>query len=199
MASVIAIGQQRALDAEALDGGDVVAQPRLALADDDDREGGQVHHQVDAQVEDGRLHAEARGDDDAREHVARLRDRGPRHQALERALAQRADVAHDDRDGGQHGERGRPVGAGVEQRDVEEAQEGAEGGRLGRHGHEGGDRRRGALVDVGRPLVEGRHRGLEGQADHAQRDARSAAASRSSGRPRRARCPRSRSTPSRRR
>jgi hypothetical protein len=54
-----------------------------------------------------------------------------------------------------------PSRAGVEQRHVEEAQEGAEGGRLGGHGHEGGDRRRGALVDVGRPLVEGRHRGLE--------------------------------------
>ena len=120
--------------------------------------------QVDGEVEDGRLHAELRRDDDAGEHVAGLRDRGPGEQALERGLAERADVADDDRDRRQRGERRRPVALRVEQRDVEEAQEHAERGGLRGHRHERRDRRRRALVDVGRPLVERRDRGLEGQA-----------------------------------
>ena len=47
------------------------------------------------------------------------------------------------------------------ERDLEEAHEDAERGRLGRHRHERGDRRRSALVDVRRPLVEGGDRDLE--------------------------------------
>ena len=58
-----------------------------------------------------------------------------------------------------------------QQRDVEEAQDDRERGRLGRDRHERGDRRRRALVDVGRPLVERRDRGLEGEAGDGERDA----------------------------
>ena len=165
-------GQQRPRRAEPRDRGDVVAQRRLALAGDDHRERRQVHHQVDGEVEDRRLHAEPRGDDDAGEHVAGLRDRRPGHQALERGLAERADVADDDRDRRQHGERRAPsrslasISATSNRRSKTPKR-----GRLRRDGHERGDRRRRALVDVGRPLVEGRDRGLEGQADDAQRDA----------------------------
>ena len=66
---------------------------------------------------------------------------------------------------------GRPVALGADQRDVEEAQEHAERGGLRRDRHEGRDRRRRALVDVRRPLVERRDRGLEAEAGDAQRDA----------------------------
>ena len=72
---------------------------------------------------------------------------------------------------GQHRQRDVPVILRRQQRDVEEAQQDRERRRLGRDRHEGGDRRRRALVDVGRPLVEGRHRGLEGEAGERERDA----------------------------
>ena len=51
-----------------------------------------------------------------------------------------------------------------------QAQEGAERRRLRRDRHEGRDRGRRALVDVGRPLVKRRDRRLEGEPDHAQRE-----------------------------
>ena len=51
------------------------------------------------------------------------------------------------------------------------AQQQRHGGELGRGGEEGGDRRRRALVDVGRPHVE-RHGGdLEGEADQQEHEA----------------------------
>ena len=59
---------------------------------------------------------------------------------------------------------GAQVVAALDQRDVEEPQDHAEGRRLGGHRHEAGDRRGRALVDVRRPLVERRDRGLEGEA-----------------------------------
>ena len=70
---------------------------------------------------------------------------------------------------GDRGEGRRPGVLGADHGDVEEAQQHAERGRLGGGGHERGDRRRGALVDVGGPLVERRDRGLEGEADDHQR------------------------------
>ncbi len=151
--------------------GDRVALAGLALARHDRREGGHVHHQVDDQVQHRGLHAELRGDDDAGQHVARLGDRGVGEHPLQRGLAERADVADEDRDRRQRGERGRPARVGFDQGDVEEAQEGAERCDLGGHRHEGRHRRGGSLVDVGRPLVEGRDRGLEAQPGHAQGDA----------------------------
>ena len=84
--------------AEPGDGVDVVAVGRFALARDDHRERGQVHQQVDDQVEDRRGDAEAARDDDAAHDVAGLRDRGVGEHPLQRGLRQRADVADDDRD-----------------------------------------------------------------------------------------------------
>ena len=57
------------------------------------------------------------------------------------------------------------------ERHLEEPRQRDEGGGLGRHRHEGGDRRGGSLVDVGRPLVEGGHRRLEGEAGRNHRGA----------------------------
>ena len=53
---------------------------------------------------------------------------------------------------------------------VEQAQEDPERRGLRRHRHEGRDRRGGALVDVGRPLVEGRNRCLEREPGDGQPD-----------------------------
>jgi hypothetical protein len=49
--------------------------------------------------------------------------------------------------------------------DREHAQRHQQCDRLGRAGHEARDGRRGPLVDIGRPGVEGRRRGFEGEAD----------------------------------
>ena len=54
------------------------------------------------------------------------------------------------------------------QRGAEDAQQRAEGRGLDARGHEGGHRRRRALVDVGRPHVEGHARDLEAEADEQQ-------------------------------
>ncbi len=56
------------------------------------------------------------------------------------------------------------------ERGDEEAGEDGERRRLRGDRHERGDRGRGALVDVRRPLVEGRDRDLEGEADGDERD-----------------------------
>ena len=104
------------------------------------------------------------------EHVAGLGDAGVAEHPLQRALAEGADVADDDRDRRQDRQRRRPlVDLGAEG-DVEEAQEDGEGGGLGGDRHEGRDRGRRPLVDVRRPLVEGGDRGLEGEADGGHRD-----------------------------
>ena len=87
---------------------DRVAERRFALARDDHRERGHVHEQVDGEVEDRRLHAELRRDDDAGEHVAGLRDRRVGEHPLQRGLPERADVADDDRDRRERRERRRP-------------------------------------------------------------------------------------------
>ena len=50
-------GEGRAIAAEPLDRPDVVAVAGLALADDDHREGRQVHQRVGGQVEDQRVDA----------------------------------------------------------------------------------------------------------------------------------------------
>ena len=151
--------------------GDVVTQRRLPLPRHDHREGGEVHDRVAEQVEDRRLHAEARRHHHAGQHVARLRDRRVRDQSLQRRLPDRARVADDDGDRGQGRQRRSPGRRRVDQRDVEEPQHHAERGGLGGHRHEGRDGCRRALVDVRRPLVERRHRRLEGQPGHHQRDA----------------------------
>ena len=108
----------------------------------------------------------------AGQEIAGLGDARPGQQPLERALGDRPDVADHDRHRGQRGQRRRPLELRQAQRGHEQAQEDRERGRLGRHGHERRDGGRRALVDVGRPLVEGGHRGLEGEADGGKRDAR---------------------------
>ena len=182
---------------ESRDRGDRVAQVGFPLARHDHGERGHVHEQVHGQVEHGRLHAELGGDDDAGEHVSGLCHRGVGEHPLQRGLPERADVADEDRDRREHRDRRSPAGLRADQRNVEEAQEHSQRRDLGGDRHECGDRRRRALVDVGRPLVEGRHRGLE--ATGPRRTARCPSAS--AGRSRGCRCdsasrsPRSRSRP----
>ena len=105
------------------------------------------------------------------QHVAGLGDAGIAEEALERALGERADVSDDDRDRRKRGKRGLPVAHGRAQRHLEEAREHGESSRLGRHRHERRDRGRGALIDVRRPLVEGRDRELEREPGCRERDA----------------------------
>ena len=109
-----------------------------------------------------------------REHVAGLRDRRVREQALERGLAERADVADDDRDRGERGERRAPSRAAASISATSKSRSSdAERGGLRRDRHERGDRRRRALVDVGRPLVERRDRRLEARGRRASARCRS--------------------------
>ncbi len=163
--------EPRLLAAEARHRAGAVAEVGGALAGDDHRERGHVHEQVDGEVEDGGAHAQLGGDDDAGEHVAGLCDGGVGEHPLQRGLPERADVADDDRDRRERRDGRAPTAMGFDQRDVEEAQEDAERGGLCGDRHERRDRRRRALVDVGRPLVEGGDRGLEGEAGDRQRDA----------------------------
>ena len=108
IAIVIGQASRGRVGAEAVQRRDVVAQAGLALARDDHRERGEVHDQVDGEVEDGRLDAELRGHDDAGEHVAGLRHRRVGEQPLQRGLPDRAHVADHDRDRRERGERRRP-------------------------------------------------------------------------------------------
>ena len=142
-----------------------------ALAREHDREGRHVHEQVDGQVEGGGLQPEGGAHHHAGEQVARLPDARPGEQPLERALGDRADVADHDRHRGERGQRRSPVGLGLAERVAEQAQEDRERGGLGGDRHEGRDRGGGALVDVGRPLVERRHRGLERETGGGEGDA----------------------------
>ena len=111
------------------------------------------------------------GDDDSRQHVSGLTDAGVAEHPLERGLVERPDVAHDDRDGGDRGQGRGPGAVQLDRGDVEEAQQHAQRRGLGGGRHERGDRGGRALVDVGRPLMERGHRGLEGEAHDHQRQA----------------------------
>ena len=86
-------------------------------------------------------------------------------------MAQCADVADDHRDQRNRNPDRLPSVDGRAHGNVKEADDRAEGGGLRRNRHEGRDRRRRALVDVWRPLVERCQRGLEGEADCAHRNA----------------------------
>ena len=83
--SVIASAMSGRLAAEPVQRADVVAERRLALAQDHDRERGDVREQVDGEVEEHRLDAEPGHDDDADEQVAGLRDRRVGEHPLQRA------------------------------------------------------------------------------------------------------------------
>ena len=164
-------GEQRARTSEPLERCDRVAEAGFAFAGDDHGERGHVHEHVDGEIERGRADAEPRRDDDAGEHVAGLGDGGVGEHALERGLAERADVADDDRDRGERGERRPPGRLRFDEGGVEEAQKDAEGGDLGGDGHERGHGCGRALIHVWRPLVKRRDRCLEAQPGDAQRDA----------------------------
>ena len=114
-------GEPRAIGPKAGDGVDVIAVGRRALARDDHRERGDVHQQVDDQIEQRRPHAELGRDGHAGEDVAGLRDRGIGEHPLERGLSESADVADDDRDRREHRQCRLPVAALADQHHVQHA------------------------------------------------------------------------------
>ena len=172
-------GQRRARSADARDRLDVVAERGLALARDHDRERGHVHQQVDEQVEDDALDARARSPRRRRRACSRPGRRPTRRacasaspgrsrrccRSRSRTTASAASAASQSSSAGSSATS-------------KKRSDDRERGRLGRDRHEGGHRSRRALVDVGRPLVERRHRGLEGEAGRGAARCRSAAAGR---------------------
>ena len=141
-----------------------------ALDCEHDGERAQVHEGIDQEVVQGRLSTlrGARGETD--ENIAGVGDARIGQHALEARLAERRKVADGHRQHGEHREADEPGLVMSDQRG-HHADEGGEGRGLGRHRHERGDRRRRALVDIRRPLVERDERHLEAVADEEQPDA----------------------------
>ncbi len=116
----------------------------------------------------------------ADQDVAGMRDRRVGQHPLEVPLRQRGEVAVGHRHGRDHGDdpqparahdTGRRVRPGP-QRVQEHLHQRHEAGELRAGGDPGRDRRRGAFVGVGRPLVERHRRHLEPEADQHQQDRR---------------------------
>ncbi|MPM60525.1 hypothetical protein SDC9_107376 [bioreactor metagenome] len=134
------------------------------------RDGG---HTVREQVERGGRHRGETTDPvgglgrtgDGDEDVAGVGDRGVRQQPLDVGLHEtdeRADQHGEDRCDGQHR---LPVPPLRSEGHVQHPQQPTDGGDLGADRHEGGDRGRGAGVDVRHPAVERHDADLEQQAD----------------------------------
>ena len=139
-------------------------------------EGAQRHDQVDRHVDQGSVDAARRvpaATTDQRE--ADIGDAAVGHQALDVGLADRRERAQRHRRQGEGDDHLLPLrrpsapNGPISTRTVE-----AHRGDLGRTRHERGHRRRGALVDVGRPHVERHRRHLEGEARRRRRRARPA-------------------------
>ena len=129
-------------------------------------------NEVDGEVEERRLEAEPRRDDDAGEQVAGLRDRRPREQPLERASAPSAPtlpttivIVASAASAGPHVGCA-SISATSNSRSI--TPNAAAFVATAMNAVIGVGR---ALVDVGRPLVERRDRRLERQADDDERDA----------------------------
>ena len=153
------------------DRADVVAVGRLALAGDDHGEGGEVHEGVGGEVEDERADA-------------RPRRRRRRRRACSRPGRRRSSRASASASPGRARRRcrrrsrsppGPPAPAASRSTSGPRAtskkrRKTAKAAALVATAMKRGDRGRRALVDVGRPLVEGGDRGLEGEADRGHRD-----------------------------
>ena len=116
------------------------------------------------------LRAERVRGGDRDQHEAGLRDRRVGEQALDVPLRERGDVADRERGDRDPGDRPRPELLVARERRHEHPVGDDERHHLRRRAHERGHRRRRALVDVGRPHVERRRRGLEREPgdDHRQ-------------------------------
>ena len=126
---------------------------------DDHRERAEVHRRVDEEVDEHRLERR-----DARTAVARdrerhedettLRDRRVGEHAHDVGLAQRNQVAVDDRRRGQDPQHRFPRVLRRQEAEVDDREQGDEAARLRRHREERGDRSGRTLVGVGCPEVE---------------------------------------------
>ena len=152
--------------------GDIVMGRAAALERDHHGESAQVGESVAEQVVENRGAGARRGD---RGHpdqdVAGVRDRRVGEHPLDIGLHQRGQVARRHRQHRHHPQHHRPVRAERPQVDHEDAQEAGKRRDLHAHRHESRDRRRRALVGVGRPHMEGHGGDLEAEADQQQADA----------------------------
>src|SRR6185503_1571519 len=116
--------------------------------------------------------AERGSDGDGHEEEACVRDARVREHPLDVGLDERAEVPTGERDADDDRERDRPEVLLVREGGHEQPHRQDERRDLRRRGHERGHRRRRALVDVWRPHVERRRRGLESEPDDDHREAR---------------------------
>ena len=129
----------------------------------DHAEGGQIRHHVDEHVVHERGHAESRPADHAEHDVASLRDRRIGQKTLEILLADREQVRQRDRHDDHAVENALPL-RGDRSEHLDENRHQHEHGRsLGYDREIGRNRRRGAFVDIRRPLMERHERNLEEQ------------------------------------
>ena len=160
--------EERTLPAEA---GERVERDRalqLAFPRGHDGEGADRHRPVGNEVVEECPAAELVRGRDRDQHEARMGDGRVGEQPFHVALHERGEIADRERRTGEHGDRDPPLVLLAGERRRQHAQRDDERRCLRRRRHERGHRGRRALVDVRRPHVERRRRGLEAEAgdDH---------------------------------
>ncbi len=149
----------------------VTGRPSSRSRSVDDGERPDRERGVGDQVVDERPAAERVAGRHRHQQEAGVRDARVGEQALDVALDERAEVAPGERHRGDDAERDRPELRLAREGDRQEAKREHERRHLRRRGHEARHGRGGALVDVGRPLVERCGGDLERQSDEEQREA----------------------------
>src|ERR1035437_2744441 len=161
-------GGQRLFAAQALEIVDALEALALARKHGDGGEGAHIHEGVGREIKHGGGGAGVAVRAERHQDVAGVRDGTVGQHAFDVGLQQRGEIAdtHGRQRAGPH-QRLPAVADGVESGD-ENAQEDGEGSGLRSGGEERGDGGRRALVDVGRPYLEGRGGDFEGQSDEHQ-------------------------------
>ena len=172
MKTAIASASPGSVRGEAVQVGDLLQRPAAAPHRDDAGEGAGAHEHIDDQIDQHAAHAFRRADRQADQRVAHVADRGIRHQPLD-VVSGRSPPAR--RGSSRRSDTSTmsccqaisrwPNGVAIVRSSSANRRD------LRRGGEEHRDRRRRALVDVGRPHVE-RHGGdLEREADQHEHDA----------------------------
>ena len=142
-----------------------------AAADDGDNgEAAEHHERVGQQVEQRPADPTLVGRLQPDEHIAGVADRRVGQHALDVALHEGEDRSHQQRQHGHRPHDGLPLLAEAREGGDEHPQQAGEASGLGDGGHEAGSGRGRPLVDVGRPRVERRERGLEAGRDEQHRE-----------------------------
>lgn len=157
--------QERSAIPEAAKVAVVVAAIIDALQQRDDAERAQVHEAVAEQVEEDGTESDGTAHYDADEQVAGMGDAGIGQHPFEVVLRKGQDVAANDGENRDSPDDRSPIGLGIEEDDIKDAGEGDEGGGLRADRHKGGDWSGCAIVDIGRPCLEGNGGHLEGKTD----------------------------------